>query len=80
MEKKSKIIRELTPKGMIKILPEWMNSCLGGLGCPAIFETDQDSYILIGKKLNPKDFNLTRRTAKDEILIEVPKKLIDKKN
>ena len=71
MEKifKIKIVKEVTPKEM---------SCIVG-GCPAIFETNNNSYVVIGKKINSKSVGLSKRVSKDEILIEIPKKLIDKK-
>ena len=69
MEKKIKLQKELTPAEM---------SCLAGT-CPAIFETNNGSYALIGKKLDSKKLGISERIGKDEILIEVPKKLIDEK-
>ena len=66
---KLKIVKEVTPKEM---------SCICG-GCPAIFETNNNSYVVIGKKINSKSVGLSKRVSKDEILIEIPKKLIDKK-
>jgi len=46
--------------------------------CPAIFETNKRTYAVIGKKLDSKNLGISGRVAKDEVLIEVPKKLIDK--
>jgi len=70
MKKQLKVLKEITPKEM---------SCLVG-GCPAIFETNKDSYLLIGKAIKPEKVGLSNKVAKDEILIEVPKNLIDNKN
>jgi len=42
----------------------------------------EDTYLIIGKLfklLNPKDFGLENKVAKDEVLISVPKELIDNK-
>ena len=39
----------------------------------------ENSYLIIGKLLNPEDFNLEKKIAKDEVLISVPKEIIDKK-
>lgn len=64
-----KLQKELTPAEM---------SCLLG-SCPAIFETNNESYALIGKKLDSKKLGISKRVGKDEVLVEVPKKLIDKK-
>ncbi len=71
MKKASRLMitREVTPNQM---------SCIVG-ACPAIFETNQDAYAVIGKVVEPKELGLDKRVAKDETLIVVPKKLIDKK-
>ena len=69
MEKKLIIKKELTP----------IESCIGGMGCPAIFETNQNSYVIIGKKINAKELGISNRLGKNEVLIEVQKNLIDKK-
>ena len=69
MKNKIKLQKELTPVDMI---------CIVG-GCPAIFETNNDSYALIGKKLNADELGISKRIGKDEVLIEIPKELIDKK-
>ena len=62
------VLEELTPPSL---------KC--GIGsCPAIFETDQDSYIIIGHKINSEieEKLLPGRIGGDEIAIEVPKELI----
>ena len=69
MTKKIKLQKELTPAEMSCILS----------ACPAIFETNNGSYALSGKKLDSGKLGISKRIGKDEILIEVPKKLIDKK-
>ncbi len=69
MKKRLKVVEDLTPEPL---------QC--GIGaCPAIFETNKGSYALIGKKLNAKDLKVDKRVGKDEVLIEVPKKIIDNK-
>ena len=70
MKKELKITKELTPKEMF---------CGAGMGCPAIFETNKKSYVLIGKKINAEKLGISKRVAKDEVVIEVPKKLLDNK-
>ena len=52
-------------------------SCIVG-ACPAIFETDKESYVIIGKIVNDKVSTtaLKLRIGHNEIAIEVPKKLI----
>ncbi len=70
MKKELRITKERTPKEM-----------LCGIGaCPAIFETSRGSYAIIGKTLNAKALGISKRVGKDEILIEVPRALIDKKS
>lgn len=66
---KLKIGRELTPK--------WGMCAVGT--CPAIFETNKKSYAVIGKVLNAKDLGIDKRVGKDEVLISIPKKIIDEK-
>lgn len=69
--KESKLsVREITPKSM---------KC--GIGpCPAVFLTNRNTFILIGKKIKnsstPK--SVKKKIASDETTIEVPKKLITK--
>lgn len=67
---KLKIIKEITPKEM----------CCGKDCCPAIFKTNKNSYILIGKSVKAEELGILKRVGKDEIVIEVPKNLIDKKS
>ena len=68
-EIKLTIERELTP--------ESMNSF--PFGCPAIFETNKGSYAVIGKVLDAKELGINHRVFSDEVLIEIPKGIIDKK-
>ena len=70
MKKEAKIIKELTPKNMV---------CAPLPICPAIFETDKGSYVVIGKITNAKRLGISKRVGKDETVIEIPKKLIDNK-
>ena len=67
-EDKLSIKKELTPKEM---------TCGVGV-CPAIFETNNETYAVIGKRINAKNLGISKRVGSDEVLIEVPKKLIDK--
>ena len=46
--------------------------------CPAVLESDNDSYVIIGKKLKEEDKkSLEGRIADDEWVVEVPKGMID---
>jgi len=62
------IYKELTPKSM---------SCIVG-SCPQIHERD-DNYLIIGEQVNPSDVGLEEKVGQGEVLIKVPKKLIDEK-
>jgi hypothetical protein len=65
-------IYELTPKQM---------KC--GIGaCPSIYSTRESSYLIIGRQLTAeeiKEKGLEKKVGVGEALIEVPKKLIDKR-
>ncbi len=69
MKKELKIEKELTPKESM---------CITG-PCPAIFKTNNKSYAVIGKVLDGKELGISNRIGKEEVLIEVPKNIIDKK-
>jgi hypothetical protein len=62
-----------------EITPTAYQSCGNcGCGCPAVFETENNSYIIIGKKLSPEAEQLVKgRVADDEYVIEVEKGMID---
>jgi len=60
-------LKNLTPKDM---------QCAIG-ACYSIYETNQNSYLIIGTSMSPQDFGLEKKVAEHETLIEVPKKLID---
>jgi len=83
-------LKELTPVEM---------QCLGGLGCPAIYEVervtpkdmecisaacpevyqDANNYFIIGEKVEAEEAGLEGKVGKNEVLIKVPKALIDNK-
>jgi len=60
-------VQELTPKEM---------QC-GIAACPAIFEQNKDNYLIIGRIIDAKQTGLEGKVGKGEVLIQVPKKLID---
>ena len=66
--KELKISKEVTPKDMM---------C--GVGaCPAIFKTNKGTYAIVGKTLNAEKLGIANRIGKNEVLIEVPMKLLAK--
>ncbi len=55
------------------------NKC--GCGCPAVFESDNHSYVIIGKKLDQDILNqLGGRIADDEFAIEISKDMLQNIN
>ncbi|MDD5133168.1 MAG: hypothetical protein PHD81_02415 [Candidatus Nanoarchaeia archaeon] len=80
-------LKEVTPTPMRCIIggcpavfkdvtPKTMNCVIGG--CPVIHSTEKN-YFIIGEKVNPKDFGLDKKVGNNEVLVKVPKKLIDDK-
>ncbi|MEK6857298.1 MAG: hypothetical protein AABX39_01790 [Nanoarchaeota archaeon] len=52
--------------------------CFGGLGCPAAFEdSEKEEYLIIGTEVDPKNFDLDKRVGKGEVLIKIPKKILE---
>ncbi len=61
-------LRERTPKQL---------QCAAVM-CPAVFESDRATFVLIGRKLKAEELNgdLVGRIGADEIAIEVPRELL----
>jgi len=59
-------IRDITPTSF---------SCFGG-GCPAIYETDRGTCLIIGSKAEFSENLLHGKIGRDETVIEVPVNLI----
>lgn len=61
--------KDVTPEAFI------CNTCAQ---CPAVLETENDSYVIIGKKLSAAALAAVEgRVGADEYVIEVPKGMID---
>lgn len=45
--------------------------------CPAVFETETGTYVIIGKKADAAKLGIAARVADDEFVIEVQKGMID---
>ena len=83
-------IKEITPKArqcgyavacpaIYEVTPKYMQ-CGPALACPAIYDNKEESkYLIVGKIADAKKYGLEKKVGEDEILIEVPKKLIDEK-
>ena len=90
--KEKYVLRELTPESMlcgigacpsiyevIERTPAHMQCGIGA--CSAIYEDSQNiRYLVIGKLENPEEFGLEEKVGDGEILISVPKELIDGMN
>ncbi len=80
-------LRELTPQYMMcaaaacpaiyeGVTPK--NIQCATVACPQIHKGN-DGYLIIGEQVNPSDVGLEGKVGKGEVLIRVPKALIDKK-
>jgi hypothetical protein len=52
------------------------DDCIAGVGCPDI-QPRGNVYLIIGKQVDPKDAGLEKKVGAGEVLIEVPRRLID---
>jgi len=78
-------LRNLTPQeyfcastcpGIYEITPQ-AQMCLVG-SCPSIHDF-QDSYLIIGEQIDPKEVGLEGKVGKGEVLIKIKKEIIDNK-
>src|ERR1035441_3724732 len=51
------------------------NLCVAGMGCSSVFETDRNTFIVVGKIPATKDLprNVLKKLGKGEAVVEVPK-------
>ena len=62
-------LRNVTPEAFI---------CHSQTCCPAVYETENNSYLIVGKKLSvDAEKMLEGKVGADEYVIEVPKGMID---
>ena len=86
--KKEYKLREITPKEMLcgigtcpaiyeveRITSKEMQCAIGA--CPEIYQDSEDNYFVIGTQINPEDAGLENKVGEGEVLIKVPKALID---
>lgn len=61
-------IKEITPTTLL----------CGLAACPSVFETDNGTFLIIGKKLDIEKISdeVKKKIGSDEMVIEVPKNLI----
>ncbi len=52
-------------------------SPLGGNPKKSIHGRSRKSYLIIGTKVDPKEFGLEKRVGEEEVLLSIPKELID---
>jgi hypothetical protein len=82
-------LRELTPREMQcaigacpaiyeveRVTPKNMECGIGI--CPEVYQ-NADSYFIIGEKVEAEEAGLVGKVGKDEVLIKVPRKLIDER-
>ena len=51
-----------------------------GIGaCAAIYEGKENDYFIVGKQVDPKELGLAGKVGSGEVLIKVPKALIDER-
>lgn len=62
-------MKDITPANFV---------CHTSTCCPAVLETEEGTYVIIGKKLSDSALKAVEgRVAEDEFVIEVPKGMID---
>jgi hypothetical protein len=62
---------------LTEITPTELRCGTCGCGCPAVFESDNNSYVIIGKKLDANTLaQLQGRIADDEFVIEISKDML----
>lgn len=72
-------IYEITPKNMAcsgLACPSIYEEQFAAIGCPSI-EEHEGRYLIVGKREDVKEFGLEKKVGEGEILISVPKELID---
>ena len=57
-----------------EITPEAIRCTIGA--CPAIYETQKGSFIIVGKRLSNKHIELEGRVGQDEDAVEIPMSLL----
>ncbi len=60
-----------------QLTPQIIRNCVVG-ACPEIYEANKNSYLIVGKIIDAKEFGLESRVGQGETLISIPKTLIDK--
>ncbi len=61
-------LRDITPEGMCILV-----------NCPKIYADGKWNYLIVGKRVEPRDVGLEKEVGDAERLVRVPKKLIDEK-
>ncbi len=63
---------------LIDITPSTLRCGDGGCscGCPALFQTDEDGYVLIGSLMDAQALGIAKRVGKGEVAIRIPAELL----
>ena len=59
-----------------RVTPKDMECALGA--CLEVYQ-DAESYFVIGERIEPEEAGLVGKVGKNEVLIKVPRKLIDER-
>ena len=85
MNRANYLLKEITPDefrcgvGMCPAVYELAKLDCGVGSCPTLYEDENhQNYLIIGKKAAPKMFGLEGKIGNDEVLISIPKDLVDK--
>ena len=71
-------VKETETMKLTEITPIEMRCGTCDCGCPAVFATDNNSYVIIGKKLDATtSAQLHGRIADDEFVIEISKDMLE---
>lgn len=53
------------------------DECFAGIGCPAVYYTKTQEYLIVGKEINPQEAGLESRVGPGEKLVAIPKNVLD---
>ena len=66
-------------EGVRELIPKEMGCCVGAF-CPSAYEATREGnkvYLIVGRQISPSDVSLEKKVGEGEVLIEVPRALID---
>jgi len=60
----------------VDVTPKPMRCLIGS--CPSVHQTSED-YLIVGTQVDPAEAGLVGKVGKGEVLVRVPRKLIDER-